>query len=455
MNDIFDYLEQSKTRHLDELIEFLRIPSISSEAKHKDDIRRCAEWLKNHLQNIGLTESRLCETGGNPIVYSEYKGAGAKAPTILIYGHYDVQPVDPLNLWHTDPFEPVVKNNKIIGRGTADDKAQLFTHIKAIEAYLKVRKTLPVNIKFLLEGEEECGSSNLDHFIESNPDLLACDCALISDTEWFADGLPSICYGLRGIAYLQINVTGPNRDVHSGSFGGGIDNPINVLTWIISQLQDKYGRITIPGFYDDVVALTPEERAGFDELPFDLDNYKKDLGIDNVFGENGYSTLERVWCRPSLDVNGIFGGYTGEGAKTIIPSTASAKVSMRLVPNQDALDIADKFKKYILKIAPDTVKVEVEFFHGGNPVLVPRESKAIRACQKAFKTAFGTDSVFMREGGSVPVVGLFDKVLHAPTVLMGFGLPGDNIHSPNENFDLGNFYGGIKTSTVFLDEISK
>ena len=453
MKEIINYIEKNKERFMNELLDFLRIPSISSEPENKADVLKAAGWLSNNIKSSGINDVTIYPTAGHPIVYAQLLDAGENAPTILIYGHYDVQPVDPLELWDSPPFEPVIKNGKIFARGTADDKGQLFMHVKSVEAWLKTVGKLPVNVKFLIEGEEECGSNNLDIFIESHAELLKCDTVIVSDTEWFAPGLPSICYSLRGLSYVEVTVTGPNRDLHSGTFGGGVDNPLNVLCWLVSQLKDVYGRIAIPGFYDNVLNLTKEERDGFKELPFNLEEYCKDLDVADVYGENGYTTLERVWARPTLDLNGIVGGYTGEGAKTILPSKASAKISMRLVPHQTHTEISEKIAKYLKQLAPPTVKLEVNVLHGGNPILVPRDSDGVKAAIEALKEAFGVDPVFMREGGSIPIVALFDSVLHAPTVLMGMGLPSDNIHSPNENYSVDNFYGGIKASAIFFDKI--
>ncbi len=455
MNGVFSYIDANKEKHLDELFDFLRIPSISSEPDNALHVRECAMWLVDNIKNVGIDDCKLMETPGHPIVYGQWLGAGPDAPTILIYGHYDVQPVDPLELWKTKPFEPAIRNGKIYGRGTSDDKGQVFTYIKAIETHFALYGKLPVNIKLLIEGEEECGSNNLEVFIKENKDLLKCDTVLISDTEWFADGLPSICYSLRGISFVEVTVTGPSRDLHSGTFGGAVDNPIQVLASMISKLKDQYGRITIPGFYDDVLDLSDEERDGFKHLPFDYDDYCKDLDIKGGNGEYGYTTLERTWARPSLDLNGIIGGYTGEGAKTVLPSLASAKISMRLVPHQNHQDISSKITKYLQAIAPPTVKVKVNTLHGGNPVLVPRDSKGVKAAMIALKSAFGVDPVFMREGGSIPIVNVFTIELNSPTVLVGLGLPGDNIHSPNESFAIDNFYGGIRTAALFFDEYSK
>ncbi len=455
MNQLFSYIDENKERYVSELVEFLEIPSISSLTEHNEDTLSCANWVVDHIKSIGIENAHLVMTPGHPIVYAEWLEAGTDAPTILIYGHYDVQPVDPLELWTSPPFEPTIRDGKLFARGSSDDKGQVFVHLKAIEALFKTYGKLPVNIKLMIEGEEEAGSSNLETFIENNQEMLKCDTVLVSDTEWFADGLPSICYSLRGISFVEVKVIGPNRDLHSGTFGGAVDNPINVLAWMISQLKDRYGRITIPGFYDDVVDLTIEEREGFKELPFDLEEYKKDLDIKELHGEIGYTTLERTWARPSLDLNGIKGGFIGEGAKTVLPSEASAKISMRLVANQTADDITKKILDYLVKLAPPTVKVEVKELHGGNPVLVQRDGKAISTAMEALEMAFGQKPVFMREGGSIPIVEKFESILKAPTVLMGLGLPGDNIHSPNENFDLKNYIGGIAASAIFLKNIAE
>lgn len=453
MQKVLNYIENQKERYLKELVSFLEILSISGSSEYNKDTRRAAEWLFVHLKNIGMEKTRIIETDGHPIVYSEWLELD-NAPTVLIYGHYDVQPVDPLELWKTKPFEPVVKDGKIWGRGTSDDKGQLFAHVKALEAIFKENGKLPVNIKLLIEGEEEAGSSHLEEFIHNNKEMLSSDVVLISDTEWFANGLPSICYALRGISFVEVKVTGPNRDLHSGTFGGAVDNPINVLCNMISKLKSTAGQIMIPGFYDDVVELTQAERDGFKKLPFDEEDYKKDLGVRALNGEVGFTTLERTWARPSLDLNGIKGGFIGEGAKTVLPSDASAKISMRLVPNQDADDISYKIASYLKQIAPKSVKVKVDILHGGNPVIAPRDHKAVKAGMAALEESFGKKAVFMREGGSIPITEVFASVLNAPSVLMGLGLPGDNIHSPNENFDLENFYGGIKASSIFMQKFA-
>jgi len=452
---IQEYFEKNKDNFLNQLIEFLKIPSISSEPQHKDDIRRCAEWLYNNIKNSGIDNVRIIETEGHPIVYAENLEAGEDKPTILFYGHYDVQPVDPLELWNSNPFEPVINNGKLFARGSSDDKGQVFMHIKSIESYLKSNNKLPLNIKFLIEGEEEAGSNHLDEFIYKNKELLQCDCVLISDTEWFSDNVPSLCYSLRGIAYFEVTITGPNRDLHSGTFGGAVDNPIMILSKMISKLKDEYGRITIPDFYENVLPLEDDERENFLRLPFNEKNWLKDLDILYSYGEIGYSILERTWARPSLDINGIYGGYTGEGAKTVLPSKATAKISMRLVPNQEPEEIINKTKKYLEQLLPPTAKMEFKALHGGKPVLIQRNGKEVQSAMAALKKTYNVDPVFMREGGSIPVVNTFTQVLNAPVILMGFGLPGDNVHSPNESFSLDNFFGGIKTSINFIDEYSK
>jgi len=450
-----NYLNNHKEDFLKELFDFLRIPSISSESYHDNDTKACSEWLSDHLKNIGMPRVEIFPTEGHPIVYAENLEAGKDKPTILIYGHYDVQPVDPLELWTTKPFEPEIRNGKIFARGSSDDKGQVFMHVKAIEAYLKSGQQLPLNIKLLIEGEEEAGSNHLDDFILTHKELLSCDTVMISDTEWFADGVPSLCYSLRGIVYTEITVTGPNRDLHSGTFGGAVDNPIMVLSKMIAGLRDEYGRITIPGFYDDVLALEQDERDNFNKLPFSYKEWCEDLDVKDGFGEIGYSTLERTWARPSLDINGIYGGYTGDGAKTVLPSKASAKISMRLVPNQNPDVIADKIKEHLFRIAPPTVKLEFKNLHGGNPVMIQRDGKAIQSAMNALYKTYSKEAVFMREGGSIPIVNTFTLALNSPVVLMGFGLPGDNIHSPNESFAVENFYGGIETSINFIEEYSK
>ncbi len=455
MEKIIKYIESNKDRYLDELKDFLSIPSISNEEAHKDDVKKACSWLESHLKGIGLDNVTVYQTEGHPIVYADCLKAGNDKPTVLVYGHYDVQPVDPLELWTNPPFEPTVKGNKIYARGSADDKGQIFIHIKSIEAHLKNNGKLPINLKVIFEGEEEIGSVNLYKFLEKQKDLLKADYVVISDTSMYKDNMPSICYGLRGLCFMQIDVTGPNRDLHSGTFGGGVHNPINALADIITQLKDKKNRVLIDGFYDDVVALTQKERDEFKRLPFDEKKYKMDLEVEELLGEEGYTTIERVSARPTLDCNGIWGGYQGQGAKTVLPSVAGAKVSMRLVPNQDPDKVAELFEKYVMKIAPKSVKVKVTSLHGGKPSVTAIDTPAIKAAVKALKDAFGVDPVFFKEGGSIPIVNSFNEVLGADAILLGFGLPDDNIHSPNEKFDLNNFYKGISTVAYYYDELSK
>lgn len=445
-----EYIEQHKEHFKDELFELLRIPSISTDSSKKEEIKKAANFLKNQLEGLNLDTVKLFETPGNPIVYGEHCPHEDR-PTVLIYGHYDVQPPDPEELWNTPPFEPTVRDGLIFSRGASDDKGQAFTHVKAVESFVKTGNEIPVNIKFILEGEEEIGSPNLVPFIEDHKDLLACDMVLISDTAMFAEDQPSITYGLRGLAYMEVEVVGPNRDLHSGVYGGAVENPANVLAEIIAKLKDEDGRIQIPGFYDKVVDLTEEERKAFEKLPFDLQEYKDTLDIDAVHGEKGYSTLERASARPSLDVNGIWGGYQKEGAKTVLPSKANAKISMRLVPDQDPKEIARLFTEYFESLAPDTVKVKVTEHHGGYPAVTDLNFYGLKAGAKAFEEVYDKEALFTREGGSIPIVADFKRVLGVESILMGFGLTSNAIHSPNENFSLKDFYRGIKTSAKFLE----
>ncbi len=448
MIDIANYVENNRQEFLSHLFQFLKFPSVSSKSEHSKDVRNCAIWLLEHLKDIGAENAHLFETEGHPIVYADFIHS-PNAPTALVYGHYDVQPVEPLELWNSNPFEPVVENHKIYARGASDDKAQLFIHLKAFESIFKTYNSFPINIKFLFEGEEEAGSSHLDQFVENYSELLKCDTVIISDTEWFDFGLPSICYSLRGISFVEIKVKGPGRDLHSGSYGGAVDNPAEVLANLIARLKDKYGRISIPGFYDKVLDLTQEERDEFAKLPFNENSYCKALGIKQTYGELGFSILERTWARPTLEINGMFSGYTGEGAKTIIPSEATAKISMRLVPNQNPKEIINLFEEYIRNISPPTVEIEVKALHGGNPVITPIDTIWMRKAKEALRNAFGTEPCFIREGGSIPICDTFQRVLKASPVLIGFGLPTDNVHSPNENFSLENFFGGIKAIAYY------
>lgn len=450
MSTPHEYIEQHQEQFKDELFELLRIPSISTDSSKKEDIKKAANFLKNQLESLKLETVKVYETPGNPIVFAEHCPHQDR-PTVLIYGHYDVQPPDPEELWNTAPFEPTVRNGLIYARGASDDKGQSFTHIKAIESYVKTGREIPVNIKFILEGEEEIGSPHLVPFIEDYKDLLACDMVLISDTAMFAKDQPSITYGLRGLAYMEVEVVGPNRDLHSGVYGGAVENPANALAEMIANLKNEDGIIQIPEFYDKVVDLTEEEREAFEQLPFDLDEYKKILDIDAVHGEKGYSTLERASARPSLDVNGIWGGYQKEGAKTVLPSKANAKISMRLVPDQDPKEIAQLFTDYFKSLAPDTVKVTVTEHHGGHPSVTDLNFYGLKAGAQAFEEIYNKEALFTREGGSIPIVADFKRVLGVESILMGFGLTSNAIHSPNENFSLKDFYRGIKTSAKFFE----
>ncbi len=455
MEKILKYISENNQRFVDELTEFLRIPSISTNPENKNDVKECASYVEREMKAIGLENVKIYETKGHPIVYGEWLKAGKNKPTILFYGHYDVQPVDPVELWTDPPFSPTIRGENIYARGSADDKGQVYIHFKSLQAHLVNNKSLPVNVKVLIEGEEEIGSVNLDTFIEENKELLKCDYVVISDTAMFDHNVPSICYGLRGLAYMQVEVTGPNRDLHSGSFGGAVDNPVNVLAHIICKLKNEKGKILIDGFYDDVLNLSEKERDEYKRLPFDENKYMKDLEVDELFGEEGYTTLERASARPTLDCNGVWGGFQGDGAKTVLPSKAGAKISMRLVPNQEPGKIEKLFTDYVKKIAPKTVKIEVKSLHGGKGAITPIESPAMDAAVIALKKGFGKEPVFTREGGSIPVVNTFQTKLNAPTILLGFGLPDENAHSPDEHLNLNNFYRGILSISHFYNELSK
>ena len=452
MSTVSDYIDAHKEQFKDELFDFLRIPSISTDSDHKNDIKDAAYFLINKLEALEMDRVELFETNGNPVVYGELTTDESK-PTVLVYGHYDVQPPDPMDKWDTPPFEPTVRDGDIYARGSSDDKGQSYTHLKALEAYQKTDTEFPVNIKFIFEGEEEIGSPSLVPFIEDHKELLGCDMVLISDTAMFAEDTPSITYGLRGLAYMQIEVQGPNRDLHSGVYGGAVDNPANVLSNIIAQLKDDDNVIQIPGFYDDVEELTEEDREAFLKLPFDEEEYKDKLGLKALDGEKGYSTLERTSARPTLDVNGLWSGYQGEGAKTVLPAHAGAKVSMRLVPDQDPKKIAQLFKDYVESLAPDTVEITVEEHHGGHPAITDLSFYGLQAAADAFEEVYGKEPFFTREGGSIPIVADFQKILGAQSILMGFGLNSDAIHSPNEKFALKDFYRGIHTSAKFFEQL--
>lgn len=442
-----NYIDQNKERFLSELFDLLRIPSISAQSEYKPQMVKCAEWLAASLVKAGADRADVLPTEGNPVVFAE-KIIDPAAKTVLVYGHYDVMPVDPIDEWRTTPFEPEVKDGRIYGRGADDDKGQLFMHAKAFES-MCATDNLPCNVKFLLEGEEEIGSPSLYKFCEDNKELLKADIILVSDTSMISMQTPSITTGLRGLTYMQVEVTGPNKDLHSGLFGGAVANPANVLTRLVASLVDENGHVTIPGFYDDVLELTKEEREAFNKAPFNLDNYKKALDIDDVEGEAGFTTMERTGIRPSLDVNGIWGGYTEEGTKTIIPSKASAKISMRLVPNQNFEKIAELFEKHFRAIAPKSVKVDVKFLHGGMPYVAPTSMPAYQAAEQAIEETFGKKPLPFYSGGSIPIISGFERILGIKSLLIGFGLAEDAIHSPNESYGLNQFYKGIETIPLF------
>jgi len=449
MEKLNQYLESNKQRFLDELFELLRIPSVSADPKFSDDVHKAADFVKQKLIGAGADNVAVCPTAGFPIVYGE-KIIDVNKPTVLCYGHYDVQPADPYELWTSPPFEPVVKDGYIYARGSADDKGQMYMHIKAFEMMLK-NDALPCNIKFMIEGEEEVGSSNLETFVKANKEKLQCDVVLISDTSMISNEHPSITSGLRGLAYLEVEVTGPNRDLHSGVYGGAVANPINVLCDMITAMHDEKRQITIPGFYDDVQAASVEERTAMGKAPFSLDEYKSDLEIGDVMGEESFTTLERVSIRPTLDVNGIWGGYIGQGAKTVLPSKAFAKISMRLVPNQSHEKISKLFEDYFTSIAPKSVRVKVTPHHGGEAAVTPIDSKAYTSAAKAIEKTYGKTPIPLRTGGSIPIVTMFERVLGTQSVLLGFGLDSDAIHSPNEHYGLFNYYKGIETIPYFFE----
>ncbi len=444
---INDYIEKNKERFLDELFGLLRIPSISARSEHKEDMYRTCEYLKKSLLDAGADSAEVMKTEGHPVVYGE-KIIDPSKPTVMVYGHYDVQPVEPLDLWKSPPFEPEIRDGKIWARGADDDKGQLFMHVKAFE-FLVRENLLPCNVKFMIEGEEEVGSPNLGKFCEDNLEKLKCDVILVSDTSMIGQDAPSITTGLRGLSYMEVEVTGPNRDLHSGLYGGAVANPINMLAKMIASLTDENNRITIPGFYDDVMEVSKEEREEMAKAPFDPERYKKEIDIDEAVGEKGFSTMERTGIRPSLDVNGIWGGYTGEGAKTVLPSKAYAKISMRLVPHQKSKKIDELFIKHFESIAPPGVRVKARKLHGGEGYVSPTDQAAYKAASMAYEDTFGKKPIPFRSGGSIPIISLFEKVLGVKSILMGFGLDSDAIHSPNENYPLWNFFKGIETIPLF------
>ncbi|MGF1585274.1 MAG: dipeptidase [Bacteroidales bacterium] len=452
--NIKSYIDENKDRFLDELFGLIRIPSVSSKSENKDDMFAATGYIKKALLDSGADLAEVIPTAGHPVVYAE-KMINPDLPVVMVYGHYDVQPAEPLELWNSPPFEPEIRDGKIWGRGADDDKGQLFMHIKAFE-YM-VKNGLPCNVKFMIEGEEEIGSPNLGEFCRANTDKLKCDIILVSDTSMIARDVPSITTGLRGLSYLEVEVTGPNRDLHSGLYGGAVANPVNMLAKMIASLTDENNRITIPGFYDDVLEASHDERNEMARAPFDIERYKKEIDVEELVGEEGFSTMERTGMRPSLDVNGIWGGYTGEGAKTILPSKAYAKISMRLVPNQNSKKIDELFIRHFESIAPAGVKVAARVLHGGEGYVSPVDNPAYRAASRAYEETFGKKPIPFRSGGSIPIISLFEKVLGVKTILMGFGLESDAIHSPDENFPVWNFYKGIETIPLFykyyLEEI--
>lgn len=459
MKNLNQYIENHKDRFLSELFTILKSPSISADSAYNQDVLDTAQLIKEALESAGCEKVEICETPGYPVVYGEIM-KNPSLPTVLVYGHYDVQPADPVELWDSPPFEPVIKKTDthpegaIFARGACDDKGQAFMHIKALE-YMVQNNELPCNVKFMIEGEEEIGSPSLEWFVNNNQKKLSNDCILISDTGMISNSQPSITTGLRGLTYMEVSLTGPNRDLHSGLYGGAVANPINILSQIIAKLTDEDNRITIPGFYDNVEELSLEERAEMAKAPFSLDAYKKALDLNDVHGEKGYTTNERNAIRPSLDVNGIWGGYTGEGAKTVIPSQAHAKISMRLVPGQNHEYIAELFTNYVKELAPDAVKIKVTSHHGGHPYVTPTDNIGYLAAKKAYQTTFGVTPIPQRSGGSIPIVSLFERELKSKSILMGFGLDSDAIHSPNEHFGVFNFFKGIETIPLFYKHFTE
>jgi acetylornithine deacetylase/succinyl-diaminopimelate desuccinylase-like protein len=448
----FDYLKKNEKKRLNELFAFLQIPSVSAKSEHKPDMKKCAAWLKDHLVKIGF-KARVMPTGGHPLVYAEYK-AGKNAPTVLYYGHYDVQPPEPLDLWKTEPFKPQIRGGYMLARGAADDKGQVFAHIKGLEAVLATQGRLPVNVKMIIEGEEETHSANLPRFLRKNRKMLKADVVVVSDTAQFSKTLPAVTFGLRGIASVEVWVYGPKVDLHSGGFGGGVTNPANALCAMVGQLHDKKGRVAIPGFYAGVKRPNKFVKSAFRKLPAADPRFKKAAGVKTLAGERGFSTYERIWARPTCDVNGFTSGYQGEGAKTIIPAVASCKITMRLVPGQKPGDICNKIEKYLKKIAPKSVRVKVEKHGGAEAVMVPTESVWLEGARRAIKRGFGKEPAFIMEGGSIPIVGSFDQILGLDSLLIGFAQNDDNIHSPNERFRVVDFERGCRTAAVLPEELA-
>ncbi|HEX6387637.1 MAG TPA: dipeptidase [Anaerolineae bacterium] len=455
MTDAIRYAQEHQEAHLRELIEFLRIPSVSTQPEHDADTAAAARWLAAAMGKAGLKNVRVFETEKHPLIYADWLHAGDDAPTVLIYGHYDVQPAEPVELWHTPPFEPAIQGDYLVARGASDDKGQVYVHVKAVEALLQTTGRLPLNVKFIVEGEEESGGASLAAFIPGNRALLAADVALVSDTTILSPHQPTIVYGLRGMCYVFLDVTGPGRDLHSGSFGGGINNPVNAICHIIARLKDERGHVLIPGFYDKVRPLSPEERRILAQFPLDEDAWLEETGAPEVWGEPEFTLVERLGARPTLDVNGIMGGYTGPGRKTVLPSSVHAKISMRLVPDQDPQEIGELFSRYVQEITPAGVRASVEVLTSAPASITDLTAPAIKAAAVAYKKVFGREPVYAREGGSIPVISQFQTELGVETVLMGFGLPDDRIHAPNERFYLPNFYRGIQTSIHFLEELGR
>ena len=451
LQPVLDYIDSQQSQFQDDLMELLKIPSISAESEHQEDVRNAASWLVEHFQHMGL-QAELIETEGHPLVYAESPPVPG-APVALVYGHYDVQPPDPLDMWESLPFDPTVRDGNIYARGASDDKGQVLTHVKSVQAWLAANEKLPLQVKFLIEGEEEVGSENLEKFLETDAGRLACDCVVISDTAQFAPDVPAITYGLKGIAYFELHLEGPNRDLHSGVFGGAVTNPANTLSNVLAALIDEEGRVQIPGFYDSVVSLTDEERQQWRELPFDEKAFEADLDVNGVTGEAGYSTLERRWARPTFDINGMTSGYQGEGAKTVLPASASAKFSFRLVPNQDPHEVAASLRKFLEPMVPPGIKMELIEYHGGKGIVFPLDSPLLEAAAEAIEIGFGKRPVFMREGGSIPIVSNFAEQLQAEVLLLGWGQNDDNLHSPNEKFSLEAYQRGNSRQRGIVGEI--
>jgi len=454
MKDVIAFIDAHRTRFVDDLIEWLRIPSISSDPAHAADVKKCADHLAVKLRSLGAGRVETWPTAGHPAVFAEWI-VGPTKPTLLVYGHHDVQPVDPLGEWVTPPFEPSIRDGRLWGRGAVDDKGQVYVHVKAVESFVKAAGALPINLKMIVEGEEEIGSANLDTLLREHATDLSADVVCVSDTAMFGRGIPSLCVGLRGLSYVEVFVDGPALDLHSGTFGGGVRNPVNVLAQMIAALHDSDGRVTVPGFYDAVLPISDAERREIATLPFDEHEWLRSTGAPSTWGERGYSTLERVWARPTLDCCGIGGGFQGEGAKTIIPAQARAKISCCLVPNQEPDDIANKLKAELARLAPPGVRVRIDVLHGGRPYLAPTDHPVFEVAKRAFTKAFGKPTVFMREGGSIPFVRTIADATGKPCLLMGFGQPDENAHAPNEWLDLGNYHLGIKSAAYLYDELSQ